>query len=113
MKKNDILLILVPSFIFALAWIGFSVYHSFVSSTISESLNEQIIPIRPDFDTKTINAIKQRESITPVYQLEPSSIAQIASRSSTVTPTPEAIQPTPPISSAAAQQASSGGGLTQ
>ena len=109
MKRRDILILLIPSFIFALAWIGFSVYHSFVTSTIPESVTQQITPITPDFDAKTIAAIKERKTITPDYQGVPTNITTV---SPTVTPTPEVITPTPQISSQSAQQATSGGGLS-
>ena len=106
MKKRDILILLIPSFIFALAWIGFSVYHSFVTSTIPGEVNVSISPITPDFDTKTIESIKQRKSIAPIYQIAANAIT---------TPTPEAntIIPTPAISSSSAQQATPEGNLSQ
>lgn len=109
MKRKDILILLIPSFIFAIAWVGFSIYHNFVTSTIPESVTQQITPITPDFDAKTIAAIKERQIITPDYQ----GVASTATASPTPTPTPEIIVPTPPISSQSAQQATSGGGLSQ
>ena len=69
MKKNDILLILIPLFIFALAWIGFSIYHNIVTSTISDPLNMQITPITPIFDTNTIGSLKNRARVSPIYEL--------------------------------------------
>jgi len=69
MKKNDILLILIPLSLFVLTWIGFSVYHNIVTSTISQPLSVQIIPIIPTFDTNTINNLKTRENIPPIYEL--------------------------------------------
>jgi hypothetical protein len=104
--RKDILIILIPSFIFVLAWIGFSIYHNFVTSTIPESVTMQITPITPDFDTKTIAGIKQRQNVTPVYQI--TNIVTVSP-----SPTPEVIQPTPQISSSSAQQATSGGNLSQ
>jgi hypothetical protein len=111
MKKNDILLILIPSFIFALAWIGFSIYHSVVTSTISSSLDEQITPINPTFDTNTINALKNREISSPLY-----SLGAISQTPVQATPTASPIVITVPISTSSGSQtpiATSGGGLTQ
>jgi len=60
MKRKDILMILVPIFIIVVFWIGFSIYHGIVSSTISEVENLQITPISPDFDTKTIQGYQEK-----------------------------------------------------
>ena len=69
MKKNDILIILIPTFFFVVAWIAFSVYHNIVTSTISGELNMQILPISSNFDTKTIDSLKNRQRVEPVYQI--------------------------------------------
>lgn len=94
MKQKDILIIIVLLFIFAVAWIGSSIYHSAVSSTISENTSKDISPIAPNFDTKTIDRLKSREIIAPSFDL------------GDVTPTP-IVLPTP-ISS---PDASAGGRL--
>jgi hypothetical protein len=111
MKKNQILIILVPSFIFVIAWIGFSVYHNIITSTISDSLSVQIAPIAPSFDTNTIGALKNRLQVTPIYNLgtpSQNSVPQASPSAAPVTPTP-----TPPAgNSAGSQQATSGGSLT-
>ncbi|MGA2911036.1 MAG: hypothetical protein ABSE17_00145 [Candidatus Levyibacteriota bacterium] len=69
MKRNDILLILVPLFIFAILWIGFSIYHNIITSTISVPLSVQIEPITPNFDTGVIDSLKNREKVSPIYEL--------------------------------------------
>jgi hypothetical protein len=97
MKQKDILLILVPSFIVVVAWIIFNIYHSSVSSTISENLNMQIIPISPLFDQKTISAIKKRQQFEPIYQTN--TTASIAA-----SPTP---QPSPSVLPSSASSSSS------
>lgn len=104
MKRNDILSILIPSFIFVVAWIGFSLYHNIASSTISEVLNIQIAPISPDFDSVTINGLKTRQNVTPIYQLK-------ASSETTNESVP--VSQTPPISSDSARSQASGGALLQ
>lgn len=57
--------------IFILSWIIFSIYHNSATSTISQSLNQNIIPITPDFDSKTIDEIKERENVSPIFELIP------------------------------------------
>lgn len=85
MKQKDILIIIILLFIFAVAWIGGSIYHSAVSSTISETTSKDISPIAPTFDTKTIDKLKERQKIIPSFELK------------STTPTPIAL-PTPTIS---------------
>lgn len=83
MKQREIYLLLISSFILVVFWVAFSIYHNSVTSTISQTLNVQIIPINPSFDTKTINNIKKRPEITPIYQLEKTTTEEL-------TPTPVA-----------------------
>lgn len=68
MKQKDILFLLVPALILVIAWIGFSIYHNSVKSTIPEALNIQILPINPDFDRKTIEKIRNRKTVLPETQ---------------------------------------------
>ena len=114
MKKNDILMILVPSCIFVLAWIGFSLIHNIATSTISEALDTQITTISPAFDTNTIAALKQRKNVAPIYQIT------VPIENIVVPATPSAAIPTPtpaiivqPVSSGSAQQATAGGSFAQ
>ncbi len=79
MKQRDILIIIILLFIFALSWIGSSIYHSAVNSTISETTSKDIAPIMPNFDTKTIDKLRERQEIIPSFELE------------SVTPTPIAL----------------------
>lgn len=67
MKQKDILLLAISSFALIAAWIMFNIYHNSVTSTISETLSVQISPINPTFDTKTIDAIKQRTQVLPIF----------------------------------------------
>ncbi len=73
MKRKDIILLVVPFFILVLIWIGLSIYHNSVTSTIPEVLNIQITPINPTFDEKTILNLKNREKVTPVFEAQQSS----------------------------------------
>lgn len=70
MKKKDILIIIILLFVFVVAWVGFSIYHSVISSTISETTSQDISPIAPTFDTKTIEKLKLRQKITPSFELK-------------------------------------------
>lgn len=69
MKQKDVLIIIILLFILVLTWIGGSIYHSAVTSTISEKTNRDISPIAPAFDTKTINKLRERQRITPSFEL--------------------------------------------
>lgn len=82
MKRKDILIIMVLLFVFIVAWIGGNIYHSIATSTISETTNQDISPITPTFDTKTINNLKLRQKINPSFELQ----------SITPTPTPLPIE---------------------
>lgn len=101
MKKNDILVILIPSLLIVVLWVVFNIYHNFVTSTIPTTLNVRIQPINPDFDTKAIENIRQRSEIVPIYEVS----GQVVTETS---PT-ENISTTP----SPAQEASGGGSLLQ
>ena len=92
MKQKDIVFILASAFFVIIVWIIFSVYHNAVSSTISQKLNVQIIPITASFDLKTIDTIKNREKVEPLYDSsdQAPSLAPIpnSSPSPTLIPTP-------------------------
>ena len=113
MKKNDILMILIPSFIFVLVWIGFGLLHNITTSTISETLDIQIAPISPAFDTNTIARLKKRQSVAPIYQITvpiQNIVIPATLSATTLTPTPIIVQP---VSTNAAQETTVGGGLAQ
>ena len=103
MKKNDILQILIPLFIFVLAWIVFSVHHNIVTSTISQTLNVQISPISPSFDTTTVAALRNRQNVTPIYEMNipVENIVIPATSSAQVIPTPTPTVAIQPVSSGA------------
>ena len=73
MKEKDILLLLIPFSLLVVLYIGSSIYHNLVTSTIPEVLNIQITPISPDFDQKAIMSIKNRDRIVPVFEAVPAS----------------------------------------
>ncbi len=69
MKQKDFLIILVPAFILTILWVIFSVYHNYVTSTIKDPLTFQTIPIDGKFDKLTIESIKNRQRVDPLYEL--------------------------------------------
>lgn len=97
MKQKDLLVLLVSASIIVFAWIGFSVYHSFITSTISETVSIQISPIKPAFDTRTVANMKTRQPVIPVFEAQsvPSSVSARPLRIST--PLAEPISPNPLI----------------
>ena len=96
MNQKDALLLSITTFITIVMWIGFSVYHASVTSTIPESLQKRVEPIDARFDTETVDKLKKREKIMPV--------AQISEEEATATPT---LSPAP----IATQSATQSGGL--
>lgn len=83
MKKKEVIYLLISTALLVFAWIGFSVYHNYTASTIKPAVGIQIAPIDPSFDAKTINSIKQRIQVDPLFEIE-----KKATRSATPTPTP-------------------------
>lgn len=47
------------------AWVGFSIYHSSIDSTISQDNAVKIVPITPSFDAQTIENLKSKQIIQP------------------------------------------------
>ena len=79
----DILFLSVSLFVIVTMWIGFNLYHAWVTSTITEDLQVQIIPIAPKFDLVTLDKLKTREKIEPFFEL-----GTISTASPAATPTP-------------------------
>jgi len=73
MKKHraqkDLFYIALSSFIVVVAWIGFSIYHRWTTSTVSEDLQMQLTSIDPTFDTQVLQTLKSRIKVTPVYEV--------------------------------------------
>ena len=78
MKQRDILFLSISVFALIAFWIGFSINHSLVSSTVSAPVQENIIPIQPNFDMKAIDAIKKRQRVEPLYEAEATSASSSA-----------------------------------
>ncbi len=69
MKRRDTMMLLITGFILVCSWVVFSIYHHAVTSKISPTVATQISDIPPTFDTKTIEALKQRQKVEPLYDL--------------------------------------------
>ena len=70
MKQKDILVILISLFVLVVVWIGGNIYHNSVRSTISKTINQDISQINPKFDVKTINKLKNRQRLNPLFELK-------------------------------------------
>lgn len=102
MKKKELIIILIPTLIFVLFWIGFSIYDSAITSTISQQEFTQINPINPTFNTKAISDLKNRQRFDPIYQI-----------TETATPTPTPTPKKPTANNTSVTQATSEGTLTK
>ncbi len=94
MKRKDFIFLLASIVVLSIAWVIFNIIHQSITSTISETTASQINPIKPNFDLKTVDLIKKREQVAPMYTFE----SQSASNSSLSTPiliTPTPLIPTP------------------
>lgn len=89
MKRGDIILLLSEIFILVVVWIVFNILHNSATSTLPEALTENVLPINPDFDTKTLEGLKTRERVEPIYDLR----SIIATESSLPTPQGESGTP--------------------
>lgn len=68
--QKDIFYIAISSLVLAVLWVGFSIYHAYVDSTITPALQTQIEPIEPIFNTQVIQELKSRRGVIPVFELE-------------------------------------------
>ena len=46
-------------------WIGFSVYHAYTKTTVPQVLKEQLAPLDPSLDNKTLESLKEKKYIAP------------------------------------------------
>lgn len=72
MKQKDLIFIFGSLFILVLGWIILSIYHNFATSTITENISTEITAISATFDTNTIEKLKKRIKISPLYELNTS-----------------------------------------
>ncbi len=105
MKQKDLLFLLISSSILVVIWIIFNILHHSLTSTITDTVGQELNPIAKTFDQTTFDILKKRQKVTPV-------VAITIIPSITPSPTPLPITPVQPISSESAKQAS-GGASTQ
>lgn len=103
MKQKDLLFILASSSLLTVIWIGLSIYSSAITSTISDTLGIQIMPIEPTFDRAAIESMKKRDRVSPSFELR---------IQTTITPTPVSISQ-PPLQVVPANETISTGNATQ
>lgn len=90
--RRDVLFLSISVFVLTTAWIGFSLYHSWVTTTITPELQQQIQQIDPTFDTQTITELRTREKVVPDFEMDDSTMNTVDSstRALTLTPSPQA-----------------------
>ena len=88
--RTDVLFLSISVFIVVCASIGFNIYHSWVTTTITPELQQQIIPIEASFDTQTINALRSRQELQALMDADQRAVAVTP----TAVPQPNNIQPT-------------------
>ena len=71
----DILFLSISFFAIVVLWIASNLYHTWVTTTISDDLQLQIVPIAPKFDTATIEKLKTREKIDAILELNNTKVA--------------------------------------
>lgn len=65
-QQQFITIILAFTLILTIVWVGSSVYHSYVDSTIDIPLENSIKPIKGTFDKETIEQLKSRTNVEPL-----------------------------------------------
>jgi hypothetical protein len=104
--RKDVLFISISIFVLTFAWVAFSLYHRWVTTTITPELQQQIQQIDPNFDTQTITELKGREKISPDYNVNDGTIIS-PTIALTLTPPPitsvSAILPSPSLTQGANQ----------
>lgn len=88
MGRRDVLLLSFLTFITAIAWIVFDVYHASVTSTIPQEVETQLAPVTPKFDTEVIEKIRRRENIEPFGSENAIVPVKTTTSSATITPRP-------------------------
>ena len=63
-SNQNILTIALLTLFIVVTWLGFDIYRSIHKPTLSKILEKQIKKLQPEFDTKTLNNLKQRKRIS-------------------------------------------------
>lgn len=86
-KQKDILFILGSSLIVVIFWIASNIVHIWATTTVSEELQLRLTPIPATFDTDTLQKLKTRLKVDPLYERQ-TGIKDPAGRLISPTPTP-------------------------
>ncbi len=65
--QKDVTLLSFSLFVIVTLWIGLTVYGIYVTSTVSDTLQLQISPIKGSFDKESISIIENRIPVIPEY----------------------------------------------
>lgn len=65
--QKDLAYLSISLCLLVFLWIGSNIYNAYVTSTIDDTLQLQIIPIEGKFDVDTIEKLRNRISIEPDY----------------------------------------------
>jgi hypothetical protein len=65
--QKDLTLLSFSLFVIVAIWIAFSLYGIYVTSTISDTLQTQIIPIDNRFSAESISTLRKRTPVAPIY----------------------------------------------
>lgn len=65
--QKDIVFLTVSMFITVFIWISFNIYDAYVTSTIDDVLQTQILPIDGKFNVDTIEKLQTRKIVAPDY----------------------------------------------
>ena len=63
-SKKNILKLVILTTITVFSWIAFDIHRTLRKSTIPQVLQEQLEPLNPNFDKKTLESLQKRRVIT-------------------------------------------------
>lgn len=94
--QRDFVFLTCSIFIIVVIWVALNIYETAVTSTINQTLQTQIIPIKGIFDKQAIEAIQRRIPVVPDYStasksgisLTPTTLPIPTIASETLTPIP-------------------------
>ena len=84
MKQKDLLTLLIPMFLVTILWVIFNIYHNHVTTTITDPLTVQIIPLDGKFNKTSLESIKNRKRTEPLF------VAPVAEEDD-ISPTPSVL----------------------
>ena len=63
-RKENIFFLVVVTTIAVFSWTGFNIYNTFNKSTIPQVLQQQLKPLKPVFNEKVLESLKNRRTIS-------------------------------------------------